>query len=59
MVTPTTNVCDGDADHLDLVMGMHNYSVVFWLEIVPESFSEDLKFSERGCPQIFLHCCAV
>ena len=36
VVTPTTNVCNSDTDCLDLV--------IFWLEIAPESFSEDLKF---------------
>ena len=44
VVTPTTNVCDSNTDCLDLVTCMRNYIVIFWLEIAPESFSEDLKF---------------
>ena len=52
VVTPTTYVCDSNTDCLDLVMCMCNYSVIFWLEIAPESFSEDL-------PQTLLHCCVL
>ena len=52
MVTPTTNVCNSDADRLDLVTCMGNYySVIFWLEIAPKLFSEDQNSLGEDAPR--------